>query len=176
MSSKVGEAIGSKSRKSVATDLRDENGCLGEYLRVRVRIDSNKPLKRCTVWGRNIKMGQPRVCMAKYERLPQFCCFCDNEENEVRVALVENEKEIKEDAIEENDNNLVIAPYQPRHLTTPIPKLKSEKRSLKGKMDGRSLKKSKNVKSLSCPTSDGVEHGQVVVSSLKAPISVEVGT
>ncbi|KAK8521990.1 hypothetical protein V6N12_066560 [Hibiscus sabdariffa] len=76
MSSKVGEAIGSKSRKSVATDLRDENGCLGEYLRVRVRIDSNKPLKRCTVWGRNIKMGQPRVCMAKYERLPQFCCFC----------------------------------------------------------------------------------------------------
>ncbi|GMI89639.1 hypothetical protein HRI_002633200 [Hibiscus trionum] len=76
MTSKVGEAIGNKFEESVATNLCEDNGCMGEYLRLRVEIDSSKPLKRYTVMGRNIKTGQPRVCMAKYERLPHFCFLC----------------------------------------------------------------------------------------------------
>ncbi|KAL4332523.1 hypothetical protein GQ457_07G000070 [Hibiscus cannabinus] len=76
MSSKVGEAVGNKFGKCIATDLRDEKGCSGEYLRVRVEIDSSRPLKRCTVLGKNAKTGQPRVCMVKYERLPRFCFYC----------------------------------------------------------------------------------------------------
>ncbi|KAL4296847.1 hypothetical protein GQ457_12G013350 [Hibiscus cannabinus] len=74
--SKVGEAVGNKFGKCIATDLRDEKGCSGEYLRVRVEIDSSRPLKRCTVLGKNAKTGQPRVCMVKYERLPRFCFYC----------------------------------------------------------------------------------------------------
>ncbi|KAL4348543.1 hypothetical protein GQ457_17G007650 [Hibiscus cannabinus] len=76
MSSKVGEVVGNKFGKCIATDLRDEKGCSGEYLRVRVEIDSSRPLKRCTVLGKNAKTGQPRVCMVKYERLPRFCFYC----------------------------------------------------------------------------------------------------
>ncbi|KAK8688411.1 hypothetical protein V6N13_087178 [Hibiscus sabdariffa] len=74
--SKAGETIGSSFGKYIATDLRDANGCMGEYLRVRVEIDCSKPLKRCTAMGRNKKTGQPRICMAKYERLPRFCFWC----------------------------------------------------------------------------------------------------
>ncbi|KAK8670596.1 hypothetical protein V6N13_037214 [Hibiscus sabdariffa] len=76
MTSKAGETIGSRFGKYIATDLRDANGCMGEYLRVRVEIDCSKPLKRCTAMGRNKKTGQPRICMAKYERLPRFCFWC----------------------------------------------------------------------------------------------------
>ncbi|KAL4319870.1 hypothetical protein GQ457_18G007560 [Hibiscus cannabinus] len=76
MSSKVGEAVGNKYGTSIATNLRDENGCSGKYLRVRVEIDNNKPFERCTVVGRNAKMGQPRVCVTKYKRLPRFCFYC----------------------------------------------------------------------------------------------------
>ncbi|KAL4297902.1 hypothetical protein GQ457_12G000150 [Hibiscus cannabinus] len=57
MSSKVGEAVGNKFGKCIATDLRDEKGCSGEYLRVRVEIDSSRPLKRCTVLGRMLRRG-----------------------------------------------------------------------------------------------------------------------
>ncbi|KAL4295576.1 hypothetical protein GQ457_12G016680 [Hibiscus cannabinus] len=88
MSSKVGEVVGNKFGTSIATDLRDENGCSGEYLRVRVEIDSSKPLKRCTVLGRNAKMGQPRVCMAKYERLPRFCFYCGIIDHEFQLCHV----------------------------------------------------------------------------------------
>ncbi|KAL4283624.1 hypothetical protein GQ457_16G014760 [Hibiscus cannabinus] len=88
MSSKVGEAVGNKFGTSIATDLRDENGCSGEYLRVRVEIDSSKPLKRCTVLGRNKKSGQPRVCMVKYERLPKFCFYCGIIGHESRLCPV----------------------------------------------------------------------------------------
>ncbi|KAL4324997.1 hypothetical protein GQ457_11G001760 [Hibiscus cannabinus] len=76
MNSKAGETIGNKIESHIATDLRDEMGCAGEYLRLRIEINSSKPLKRCTVLGRLMKSGQPRVCMIKYERLPWFCFYC----------------------------------------------------------------------------------------------------
>ncbi|KAL4272949.1 hypothetical protein GQ457_13G013230 [Hibiscus cannabinus] len=76
MNSKADEAIGNNFGKHIATDLRDVMGCAGEYLRLRIDIDGSKPLRRCTVLGRNFKSGQPRVCMVKYERLPRFCFYC----------------------------------------------------------------------------------------------------
>ncbi|KAL4297993.1 hypothetical protein GQ457_12G013480 [Hibiscus cannabinus] len=90
MSSKVGEAVGNKFGKCIATDLRDEKGCSGEYLRVRVEIDSSRPLKRCTVLGKNAKTGQPHVCMVKYERLPRVEPLKSNDlaKRKVRPGIV----------------------------------------------------------------------------------------
>ncbi|KAL4311813.1 hypothetical protein GQ457_01G032130 [Hibiscus cannabinus] len=87
MNNKAGEAIGNNFGKHIVTDLRDDMGCAGQYLRLRIDIDCSKPLRRCTVLGRNFKSGQPRVCMAKYERLPRFCFYCGIIGHEYQLCL-----------------------------------------------------------------------------------------
>ncbi|KAK8698521.1 hypothetical protein V6N13_114633 [Hibiscus sabdariffa] len=50
-------------------------GCVGEFLRILVRVDIRKPLRRCVLLGN--APGKPATpCPLRYERLPEFCYFC----------------------------------------------------------------------------------------------------
>ncbi|KAH1083305.1 hypothetical protein J1N35_023066 [Gossypium stocksii] len=66
----VGKAIG----EVVAIDWRDSNGKWTEYIRVRVKIDVLKPLRRAVYLVRNDDIEI--ICVIKYECLPAFCHIC----------------------------------------------------------------------------------------------------
>ncbi|MBA0585918.1 uncharacterized protein LOC105795840 [Gossypium raimondii] len=66
----VGKAIG----EVVAIDCHDKNGRWTEYIRIRVKIDVLRPLRRVVhLVGSE---GTETVCTIKYERLPAFCYIC----------------------------------------------------------------------------------------------------
>ncbi|KAL4296615.1 hypothetical protein GQ457_12G008920 [Hibiscus cannabinus] len=86
MNHQMGEQISNSFGTSVAVDLQTWEGSLGSFLRFRSIIDCEKPLKRCVMLG-EIQDGSPRVCMAKYERLPKFCYYCGIIGHEVDSCL-----------------------------------------------------------------------------------------
>ncbi|MBA0711256.1 hypothetical protein Golax_010455 [Gossypium laxum] len=66
----VGKAIG----EVVVIDWHDRNGRWTEYIRIRVKIDVLRPLRRVVhLVGSE---GTETVCAIKYERLPAFCYIC----------------------------------------------------------------------------------------------------
>ncbi|MBA0765536.1 hypothetical protein Gotri_014716 [Gossypium trilobum] len=66
----VGKAIG----EVVAIDWHDKNGRWTVYIRIRVKIDMLRPLRRVVhLVGSE---GTETVCAIKYERLPAFCYIC----------------------------------------------------------------------------------------------------
>ncbi|PPS01653.1 hypothetical protein GOBAR_AA19008 [Gossypium barbadense] len=66
----VGNALG----ELVAIDWKDRFGGWTEFMRIKVRIDILKPLRRVV---RIVdKDGGERIGVIKYERLPDFCYFC----------------------------------------------------------------------------------------------------
>ncbi|GMI90026.1 hypothetical protein HRI_002671900 [Hibiscus trionum] len=75
MTVEIGKSLGSKFGECLMADFRKGEGRLGQYMSVRVEIDITKPLRRCVMFGRKCD-GSPRVCWAKYERLPKFCFWC----------------------------------------------------------------------------------------------------
>lgn len=66
----VGNAVG----KVLAIDWRDRNGGWVEYMRIRVKVDTSKPLQRVI----RVESGEGKefTCVVKYERLPIFCYLC----------------------------------------------------------------------------------------------------
>ncbi|KAE8736154.1 hypothetical protein F3Y22_tig00000132pilonHSYRG00024 [Hibiscus syriacus] len=72
MKIETAEKIGNRIGKIIATDTRPGDGRMGGFLRVRVEIDSSKPLRRCVKMG-VFANGDSRKCLLKYERLPSFC-------------------------------------------------------------------------------------------------------
>lgn len=66
----VGGAVG----EVLAIDGRDRNGCWIEYMRIRVKLDTSKPLRRVVYMVG--KDGKELMCTIKYERLPTFCYVC----------------------------------------------------------------------------------------------------
>ncbi|GMJ04853.1 hypothetical protein HRI_004154500 [Hibiscus trionum] len=75
MNAEIGKSLGGKFGVCLMADLRKGGGRLGQYMRVRVEIDITKPLRRYVICGKK-QDGSPRVCWAKYERLPNFCHWC----------------------------------------------------------------------------------------------------
>lgn len=66
----VGCAVG----KVLAIDWRDKAREWVEFIRVRVLMDTMKPLRRVVnMVGQN---GKELLCHLKYERLPIFCYIC----------------------------------------------------------------------------------------------------
>lgn len=56
-------------------DTGDGGNCLGQYARVRVTRDLNKPLQRCV----GIMVGEDsekHIILIRYERLPDYCSAC----------------------------------------------------------------------------------------------------
>ncbi|KAG8497230.1 hypothetical protein CXB51_008424 [Gossypium anomalum] len=72
----VRKAIG----KLVAIDWKDRDGAWIEFIRLKIKINISKPLRRI------VKLvGRDRVkitCVLKYERMPDFCYFCGFRTNE----------------------------------------------------------------------------------------------
>ncbi|MFQ6619423.1 hypothetical protein Gotur_001338 [Gossypium turneri] len=70
MALEVGTAIG----EVLAIDWRDRDGGWTEYMRIRINIDINKPLRRVVHFTNH--GGEEFVCSIRYEKLPRFCYIC----------------------------------------------------------------------------------------------------
>ena len=87
----VGESIGATLGKVEKVDAIGKGFCLGNYLRIRVRLDITMPLCR----GRKVRLGDQGLKWVdlKYERLPIFCYLCgrvDHDEKECMQGLRSN--------------------------------------------------------------------------------------
>lgn len=62
--------VGGVVREITAIDCRDKDGCWVDFMRIRVKMDMLKPLRRvvCVV----VKDGREVTYIIKYERLPIF--------------------------------------------------------------------------------------------------------
>ena len=68
------EAIGKAVGTVVQVADPEDDGCGGEFLRVRVTMDITKSLVRCSkLWAEGKQIGWVGI---KYERLPNFCYWC----------------------------------------------------------------------------------------------------
>ncbi|KAL4303503.1 hypothetical protein GQ457_10G010640 [Hibiscus cannabinus] len=74
MMAALARVLGSSIRKVIMTDTHLEDGNMGEFMRVRVLIDTSKPLRRCVVVSR--LDAKASMCLLQYERLPLFCHGC----------------------------------------------------------------------------------------------------
>ncbi|KAI9197893.1 hypothetical protein LWI28_006215 [Acer negundo] len=83
---------------SVVELLVDSRECWGRFIRVKVRMDISKPLKRC-VWLNVDDTGEVITAILLYERLPEFCYACgiighglrDCPDEEARLGAFEGE-------------------------------------------------------------------------------------
>ncbi|PPR85703.1 hypothetical protein GOBAR_AA34989 [Gossypium barbadense] len=66
----VGNAIGAL----MAIDWKDRNGAWTEFMRLKVKIDISKPLRRVVKFVCDV--GEEMIGVIKYERLPDFCYLC----------------------------------------------------------------------------------------------------
>ncbi|MBA0596556.1 hypothetical protein Gorai_013372, partial [Gossypium raimondii] len=74
MGKEVAIEVGRAIEEAAAIDWRDKDGGWVNYIRLRVKIDILKPLRRVVhLVGRD---GTEIVCAIKYERLPVFCYIC----------------------------------------------------------------------------------------------------
>ncbi|KAL4342534.1 hypothetical protein GQ457_08G031970 [Hibiscus cannabinus] len=74
MTEALAHTLGACIGKVVMTDTRLEDGNMGEFLRVRVSLDTTKPLRRCVTLSRS--NAKAVLCPLQYERIPIFCHGC----------------------------------------------------------------------------------------------------
>ena len=75
MNKATGEMIGEKVGVWLEADVGEDDLASGEFLRIKVRIDINKPLMR----GLMVQVGEEgrnKWCPFEYEFLPEFCYNC----------------------------------------------------------------------------------------------------
>jgi hypothetical protein len=71
----IGRQIGNKIGQFLMVDLEDEKSGWRDYLRMRIKIDVEKPLTRIVY----VSMGENRKRLSfriGYEKLPKFCAVC----------------------------------------------------------------------------------------------------
>ncbi|KAL4273840.1 hypothetical protein GQ457_13G007940 [Hibiscus cannabinus] len=74
MNGEMGLRLGNCIGKALGVDHRIEGGNKGDFLRVQVEINIQKPLRRCVMLGNG--HGRPaNPCPLRYERLPMFCFY-----------------------------------------------------------------------------------------------------
>ncbi|KAL4290405.1 hypothetical protein GQ457_14G015150 [Hibiscus cannabinus] len=74
MTEALARTLGACIGKVVMTDTRLEDGNMGEFLRVRVSLDTTKPLRRCVTLSRS--NDKAILCPLQYESVPIFCHGC----------------------------------------------------------------------------------------------------
>ncbi|KAL4355473.1 hypothetical protein GQ457_06G012200 [Hibiscus cannabinus] len=74
MTAVLARVLGASVGKVIMTDTRLEDGNMGEFMRVRVLLDTSKPLRRCVVLS--MPDAKASMCPLQYERLPLFCHRC----------------------------------------------------------------------------------------------------
>ncbi|XP_058180206.1 uncharacterized protein At4g02000-like [Rhododendron vialii] len=95
----IGKEIGRRIGSILEVNKVTEKGDWGRYIRVRVRIPLNRPLRR----GGNIVLGNGVKCWVdyKYERLPGLCHYCGMLDHDIRECTTRN-KDVLEDCIKGN--------------------------------------------------------------------------
>ncbi|KAE8803295.1 hypothetical protein D1007_20881 [Hordeum vulgare] len=94
MNRDTGELIGEEVGESMAADVGENGMAIGKYLRIKVRIRIDDPLRR----GFIPDMGtgtHGRWCRFEYEFLPDFCYTCgllDHIERDCQITLAKGEK------------------------------------------------------------------------------------
>lgn len=74
LTQETGEAIGKSLGTMVQVADPEDDGCGGEFLRVRVTMDITKPLAWCSkLWAEGKQIGWVGI---KYEQLLNFCYWC----------------------------------------------------------------------------------------------------
>ncbi|KAH7854377.1 hypothetical protein Vadar_013096 [Vaccinium darrowii] len=103
--SEIGKRIGEVLDVNKAT----ENKEWGRYIRVRVRIPLNRPLRR----GGYVLLGAGDKCWVdyKYERLPGFCFYCGFLDHETRDCQVRC-KDLADGTLKENPYGSWMAAVQ----------------------------------------------------------------
>ncbi|KAM0928754.1 hypothetical protein ACQ4PT_001970 [Festuca glaucescens] len=71
----TGEMIGDKVGEYIDVDVGEDGFAVGEYLRVKVKLDITKPLMRGMMFQVGDD-GRSRWCPFEYEYLPEFCYTC----------------------------------------------------------------------------------------------------
>lgn len=74
MSETVGQQLGNFFGSFVAYDPKNNNSILREYMRIKIKLNVRKPLKRKKKIKR--KNGSEFIVTCKYERLGDFCFAC----------------------------------------------------------------------------------------------------
>ncbi|KAL4281182.1 hypothetical protein GQ457_03G016830 [Hibiscus cannabinus] len=74
MTEALARTLGACIGKVVMTDTRLEDGNMGEFLRVRVSLDTTKPLRRCVTLSRS--NAKAILCPLQYEHISIFCHGC----------------------------------------------------------------------------------------------------
>lgn len=75
MTKETGMAIGREVGEFMTMDLEEDGSAVGQFLRIKIRIDIRKPLMR----GVTLFVGadeRPLWCPLVYEFLPDFCYIC----------------------------------------------------------------------------------------------------
>lgn len=70
----VGRSVCNTIKEFLEYDLNNSSSCLKTYMRIRVLIDVNKPLKKMMKLRK--PGGEPKVVQFKHERLDNFCYIC----------------------------------------------------------------------------------------------------
>ncbi|KAH7841895.1 hypothetical protein Vadar_013209 [Vaccinium darrowii] len=99
ISPEIGGEIGRRIGTVLEVNKVIEKGDWGRYVRVRVRIPLNRPLRR----GGNVVLGEGLKCWVdyKYERLPLFCHYCGLIDHEIQECSVKS-KDVMEGYVKEN--------------------------------------------------------------------------
>jgi len=71
----IGRQIGNKIGHFLKVDLNDETNGWRDYLRIRIKLDVEKPLTRIVYVSAGGK-GNRLAFRVKYEKLPKFCAVC----------------------------------------------------------------------------------------------------
>lgn len=75
MIQKVGNLIGNSIGECISVDAEEDGRCLGLYIRIRVKFDISKPLKR--VVKLTLDPGNPPVgIVLRYKKVPDYCYIC----------------------------------------------------------------------------------------------------
>ncbi|CAM0950600.1 unnamed protein product [Alopecurus aequalis] len=69
------ELIGNRIGEFLEAEVNDAGMAVGEYLKIKVRMEINKPLMRGTTAEVGSR-GETRWCPFEYEHLPEFCFTC----------------------------------------------------------------------------------------------------
>ncbi|TXG61742.1 hypothetical protein EZV62_013105 [Acer yangbiense] len=67
--------LGSMIGEVLDIDGGNSGDCVGKFMRVRIRMDITKPLKRC-LWVDIMGDGTETIMILRYERLPNHCFKC----------------------------------------------------------------------------------------------------
>lgn len=75
MIKEVGEIVGNYLGECIYVDAEEDGRCLGTCIRIRVKVDIAKPLRRVVKLTLD-PQSPPVGVLIRYEKLPEYCYNC----------------------------------------------------------------------------------------------------